>query len=126
MNDSGCSCHQDGPQSFIAGSCDTTEPQLAAGRVIFGRQPYPGCELAARLEQLRSGCLHDQKSRTDWADAGNGVETSAAFVVTLPCLYLGLHIRNLPFQLSVFLGLAHEQFLCELWHSRVGVSFQAA
>jgi hypothetical protein len=64
MDDSGCSCHQDGPQSFIAGSRDTTEPQLAAGRVIFWRQPYPSCELAARLEQLWSGCLHDQESRT--------------------------------------------------------------
>ncbi len=60
MNDSGCSIHQDGPQSLIPGSRDTTEPQLAAGRVIFWRQPYPSCELATRFEELRSGCLHDQ------------------------------------------------------------------
>lgn len=39
MNDSSCSIHQDGLQSFIAGSSDTTEPHLAAGRVIFRRQP---------------------------------------------------------------------------------------
>ena len=61
--------HQHAAQSFVAGSRDNAEPDIARGRMILRRQADPGGELPPRSKHLRRRGLHFQQHRADRADA---------------------------------------------------------
>jgi hypothetical protein len=84
LDHGGSSDHQHTAQSFVAGSGDTAEPDLARSRMVFWRQADPGRELACGSEKPGLRGLHFQQHRADRADAGDLGEPSAAFIGAMP------------------------------------------
>src|SRR3954452_6909578 len=62
--------HQHAAQSFVAGSRDTAETDLARGRMILRRQADPGRKLACGSEYPGLRGLHGQQYCTDTAPIG--------------------------------------------------------
>src|SRR3954451_5571241 len=87
--------HQHAAQSFVAGSRDTAETDLARGRMILRRQADPGRKLACGSEYPGLRGLHGQQYCTDRADAGDLSEPLAAFVCTMPGQELGIDLVDL-------------------------------
>ena len=63
---------------------DCPEPYLAAGSIDPRRQPDPGGEMAAVLEQLRIGDERAQRGRADEPDARSGFKALALLIGVMP------------------------------------------
>jgi len=85
-------------QITIALPADAAEPHLAAARVLFGNEPYPGREVAPGSEGLGIGNGCNQGGREGWADARKRIESLRGFARSMPGYDAPVEIQYLRLQ----------------------------
>lgn len=88
--------------------------------MIPGRQTNPGCEVAARSEELGRRCLHRQQRGDDRADSGDLGQPPAALVFAVPRHQLCLDDLQFRLQLRIFLRVKCEQSARQLGQVLIG------
>src|SRR4029077_8566514 len=97
-DDRECASREQAAQIAIALLADTSEPVLAAARVLLRYQSDPGREVLSRPESLRICNTGDQSGDQRWADAGYLIEPFARLIGSVPGHDLAVKFEDLGFQ----------------------------
>src|SRR6266478_3529169 len=95
---------------------------LPAGRMIFWRQPDPGCELPTRSKHLGRRRLHDEHRCADRADPGDLSKALATWVRFVPGHEFPLDLIDLRLQLRIFLGVSREELSSQAGEAFIGLN----
>src|SRR6266404_2664731 len=118
----GRSDHQCAAQALVPSSRNDAEPYLTGGRMIFWRQPDPGCELPTRSKHLGRRRLHDEHRCADRADPGDLSKAPATWVGFVPGHEFPLDLIDLRLQLRIFLGVSREELSSQVGEAFIGLN----
>src|SRR3979411_1839263 len=121
-DDGGRADHQCAAQALVPSSRNDAEPYLTGGRMIFWRQPDPGCELPTRSKHLGRRRLHDKHPSADRAAPGDLSKAPATWVGFVPGHEFPLDLIDLRLQLRIFLGMSREELSSQAAEAFIGLN----